>query len=291
MGFAALAVVLGAAACDAGGDSERSETATSEKPASTVEPVEVGSSLEGMSTLPQHVRWVATTSLPAQEVKEVRFLAGPYRVWTDFEPPYTYGPEGAWLVPAVIDHGAERPSGVRFEVRVVARDGRSWRKVTLARVPKLQVPPSAWFEPVVYVRLPPAMVRNPVEVEHVDEFASTATSWAYFSAGQVSVGRTSETAYTYEYSVEGRRLHVGAPIFYGSLDRPGKRIGGWRARGSQCALNGPPATYAWSMRRGAPFTDVDGNRRFTEWFVLRARNEPCEPRRRVLEGVWAFLGP
>ena len=208
MGFAAVAVVLGAAACDAGGDSERSESATSGRPASTVERVEVASSLEGMSTLPRHVHWVATTSLPAQEVKEVRFLAGPYRVWTDFEPPYTYGPEG---------YGPYRP------LSITAREGRPAcalkfessrgmagrrRKVTMARVPKLQVPRSVWFEPVVYGRLPPPLVRNPVEVEQTEELASRVTSWAYFSQGQVSVGRTSETAYTYEYAVEGMRLHV-----------------------------------------------------------------------------------
>jgi hypothetical protein len=109
--------------------------------------------------------------------------------------------------------------------------------------------------------------------------------------GQVSVGRTSETAYTYEYSVEGRRLRLGAPIFYGSPDDPGKRLGGWRARGSQCALDGPPATYAWSIRKGTPLTRVNGNRRFTDWLVLRARNERCEPRGRIVEGVWEALGP
>jgi hypothetical protein len=228
--------------------------------------------------------------LPAQEVKEVRFAVGGRRIWTDAEPPYTYGPEGAWLVPATFDI-EDSSGGVRFEVRVIGRDRRSWRNGVVARVQKLEVPRLGPFDTVVYGRLPTTLVRNPVAVEHAEELASRVTSWAYFSRGQVSVGGTSETAYTYEYSVERRRLRLGAPIFYGSLDDPGKRLGGWRARGSQCALDGPPATYAWSIRKGTPLTRVDGTRQFTDWLVLRAMNEPCEPRRRLLEGVWEALGP
>jgi hypothetical protein len=49
-----------------------------------------------------------------------------------------------------------------------------------------------------------------------------------------------------------------------------------------CASDGPPATYAWSVSPGRVFTD-DYN---TRYLHLRAVDEPCGDRRRLLEGVW-----
>jgi hypothetical protein len=44
--YAAIALVLGTSACEAGGSSERAENATSEGPTPTVDRVEVASSLD-----------------------------------------------------------------------------------------------------------------------------------------------------------------------------------------------------------------------------------------------------
>ena len=98
------------------------------------------------------------------------------------------------------------------------------------------------------------------------------------AGGALWVGRTVEHAYIYELAAADlRRFRIGVPIFMGSHDRGGGKQG-WFFKGFQCAPDGPPATSAlsWTERFGA----------FNErHLVLKAKHEPCQARRRILEGV------
>jgi hypothetical protein len=134
--FLAVAFVTGGAtmvvACDRGGGEgakSRAETSANSEAGgttSTGKSVEIESSLEGLSVLPRRVRWTARTSLPADQVREVRFLIDRFRYWSDPSSPFTYGEGGASL--AWVGAGAHR-----FTVQVIETDGSKWSEAVIAR--------------------------------------------------------------------------------------------------------------------------------------------------------------
>src|SRR5271156_4835072 len=48
------------------------------------------STLDGKTVLPRHLRWVASTTLPASQVATVSFLIDGTVRWVETEPPYVY---------------------------------------------------------------------------------------------------------------------------------------------------------------------------------------------------------
>jgi hypothetical protein len=285
----ALVVVAGAAACDMDEEASEPERATSSSDATTtsgVESVEVESSLEGMAMLPRHVRWIVTTSLPAEKIREVRFAVNGTRVWTDHDPPYAYGEEGAYLVTSYFhdSYWDETLGGQRFTARVIEWGGVTWRSVVVARVPKPQTTrrlPSY----LIWGRLSAAALKDPPPLEELVYPSSFYTSELRLLDGGLWVGRTVERAFAYEASANARVLRVGAPIFFGSHDVAGNQFG-WFFKGYLCSPDGPRSTYAWSLQRRRYLGGFSGEGQYVTHLVLKARNEPCEPRRKILEGVW-----
>jgi hypothetical protein len=180
----------------------------------------------------------------------VRFLVDRQTVWIDAEPPYSYGEEGAYLATSYFYSpysDKEGQSGHRFTVRVNGMEG-VWREHVVARVQKPRIAKRA---PTygIWGRLPPDAVTNPRPTGEVGPY----TAWLYMVGGALWVGRTVERAYIYELAAaDPRRFRIGVPIFMGSHDQAGGRQG-WFFKGYQCALDGPPATYAlsWTKRFGA----------------------------------------
>ncbi len=268
-----------ASACSFDSGKKESETRVSTGPSTSTTEVGIHSSLEGMAELPRHLRWTATISLPAEQIKDVRFLVDRQRLWIDAEPPYSYGEEGAYLATSSFYSpysDKEGQSGHRFTVRVKGIDGSLWREHVVARVPKPRI---AKHAPAygIWGRLPPDAVTNPRPAGQVGPY----TAWLYMGGAALWVGRTVEHAYAYELSADPRRFRIGVPIFIGSHDQAGD-MSGWLFKGYQCASDGPPATYAWS--RTEPFGPFSERH-----LVLTARHEPCAKRRRILEGVWELL--
>lgn len=294
-----LAVAVAMAACDVGGESSGPERATSSPAAPTTsraETVEIQSSLEPVSqpvlgergVLPRRVRWIVTPSLPPEKIREVSFLIDGRRVWSDSDPPYTSGEEGARLATSYFyDAYSDRRGGQRFTAEVIGWNAASWFKTVVARVPKPQIKRNT---PTfgIWSRLSAADLRNPPPPGKVLEYSSY-TSHLYFPGrGALLVGRSVERAYAYELSADAKAFHIGVPIFMGSHDVAGNSFG-WRFKGSQCASDGPPATYAWSYRKGRYAGRFDGRDQYHTYLVLKARDEPCEPRRRILEGTWELV--
>jgi hypothetical protein len=288
----ALVVVAGAVACEMGENGSESERATSSGEATTTldsESVEVESSLEGMAILPRHVRWIVTTSLPAEKIREVRFAVNGTRVWTDHDPPYAYGEEGAYLVTSYFhdSYWDETRGGQRFTARVIEWGGVTWRSVVVARVPRPQTT-RRFLSPTSYRiwgRLSAAALEDPPPLEELGYSSSSYTSELRLLDGGLWVGRTVERAFAYEVSADATVLRVGAPIFFGSLEVAGNQSG-WFFKGYQCSPDGPRSSYAWSLQRRRYLGRSTGDSRTVTHLVLKARNEPCEPRRKILEGVW-----
>src|SRR6266508_3014268 len=127
-----MASGVAGSACDFGGDAERSaKTNPSGSISATPEVVEIESSLEGFDILPRRIRWTVETSLPPEQVKEVRFgIDANRKLWRDSSPPYSFGEEGTQL-------GTwPGPGRHRFTVRVIATDGSRTVATVTARVQK-----------------------------------------------------------------------------------------------------------------------------------------------------------
>lgn len=104
----------------------------------------VTSTLEGKKLLPPRIRWVASTSLPTVQIREVEFIIdGGTPKWIEKLAPYTYGED---------EHGRHQnhlvtswlaPGRHRFIVRAIAMDGRRAEQTVLARVVPAAAPPAA----------------------------------------------------------------------------------------------------------------------------------------------------
>jgi hypothetical protein len=131
---AATVVVAGAGAHGRDGD------ALVAKPA----PFTVTSTLEGKKLLPRRIRWVASASLPAAQIREVEFIidGGPPR-WIEKLPPYTYGEDENGRHQNYLVTSWLTPGRHRFVVRATATDGRRAEQTVLARVLPAAAPPAA----------------------------------------------------------------------------------------------------------------------------------------------------
>src|SRR6202030_1289018 len=76
---------------------------SSEGPQSTVArpsptSIAVSSTLDGVTTLPHGIQWIATPGIPVADVAEVDFLIDGALAWVEYKSPYVYGDDGNWLV-------------------------------------------------------------------------------------------------------------------------------------------------------------------------------------------------
>lgn len=94
--------------------------------------------------------------------------------------------------------------------------------------------------------------------------------------GELWVGRSHKRAFAYELAQSANTFRVRSQIYFG-LGELGY-VAGWQFRGSQCAAFGPTGIYEFSFpKRPLPVGS---------YLVLQAERDPCQPRRRLLEGVW-----
>jgi hypothetical protein len=265
----ALLLVAMGGACD---------SKTASETGSTTPGVEISSSLEGVETLPEHVRWLATVT-PEEEVREVEFLVDGRRLWVDEEPPYSYGEDGAYL--ATTRFYYEPGTLLHFTVRARLDDGRTRKEFVLAEVP----PPMEKSKdaPVygIWGRASPSYISNPPPPGELGPFTSNLNLREH----EFWVGRSIDHAFMYELWADERRFHVGLPIFIGSTSAPGGEQG-WTFDGAQCPPTGSEGTYEWSWTKGRLVGHFQGEEQFARYLVLEADNEPCAARRRILEGTW-----
>jgi hypothetical protein len=275
-GFRLLLALLCLAptSCDFGEDEAKDSSPTQSEGAP--EHVEIQSSLDGFSILPRRIAWTATTSLPLGEVREVRFRLDGEGLWSDPTPPFAYGEEGAQLGTWM------GPGRHRFTVRVIATDGSRANETVIVRVRKTKTNDKLWN---VWGRLSKAEQETPTPPGKTPKLMALA----YFADRIVSVGRSPDQAFAYEYWVKGHTLHLGTAFFSGA---PGKSrpVAGWGAAGTQCPPGKWSARYAWSRRQGRVTGRFNGEDAYAENLVLTAEKESCAKRRRILEGVWEGFG-
>jgi hypothetical protein len=241
-------------------EGESDETETSEKT------VAIASSLEGKEVLPRHLRWVVTTSLPADQVQEVRFLIDGDMSWIDRMPPYMYGGDGGYLVTVWLTGPNE------FTAQVVDRNGSISSESVTARVPRLEP-----VEPYGhYIRVTAAELGEPIQAE---QLGLGKASLDIYGVGEMWIG-SPKRAYAFEYAISanGKTLKVLAPIHKAPLGVDHTESG-FHFDGDLCSPDGPFASYSLAQLGAA--------RGYYPSLRLTARNDPCRKRRSLMEGIWA----
>ena len=131
VGVAVVMAIL-AAACGSTNASQGSASTASHR-------VTVTSTLDGRSTLPHRIRWIATPGVPAADVAAVSYLIDGKRMWTENHSPYDYGGDpGSYLVTSFLKPGAHR-----FTVKVFTVNGKTAADTVTAGVPAAPAPPAA----------------------------------------------------------------------------------------------------------------------------------------------------
>jgi hypothetical protein len=275
--------------CDSGREATTREPGTSagEGTSETARSVSIESSLEGYSVLPRRVQWSVTTSLPPEQVRGIRFIVDSDRWWGDEDPPYSYGVEGAFLPTAWIA-SLSKPNAVHnFQVRVFATSGERWRESVRVRLPRPELgrnSPGAfrgYRGYYGYGRLTAAQVANPPPPDKWPGYRA----WIDFIGAALFVTED-ENQFAWEIASDRRRVYLGTPIFIGSHAEPAKVHGYRELDDVLCAPDGPPAVYAWSHMKGRLLGRYRGENNYARYLRLNAVEDPCDERRRMLEGVW-----
>ena len=140
LGLASVALVAAAVVVAGAGANGRDGNAVVVKPA----PFTVTSTLKGKKMLPRRIRWVASTSLPAAQIREVEFIIdGGRPKWIEKVAPYTYGEDENGRHQNYLVTSWLTPGRHRFIVRAIAVDGRRAEQTVVARVLPAAAPPAA----------------------------------------------------------------------------------------------------------------------------------------------------
>jgi hypothetical protein len=277
---------LGAAACDLGGGSKNGAEPTTSLPSgASAGHVEIDSSLKGFDVLPRRVEWTVTTSLPPEDVREVRFGIDGRALWRDPDPPYTFGPDGTQLGTWM------GPGRHQFVVRVFGIDGSRTIETVTARVSRTATDKRAigglWQ---VWGRLSAADLERPPPPHKWPDFtgALNITQRLLFM-GPARKGSFAEDVSAYEYWVRGHTLHLGTAWFTGTPEDP-TAYAGWDLAQPRCPPGAWPATYIWSYEQGRRTGRFQGENTYAPYLVLKAERDPCAARQQLLEGTWEGLG-
>jgi hypothetical protein len=98
----------------------------------------VSSTLDGVTSLPHAMQWIATPGIPIADVAEVDFLIDGALAWVEYKSPFVYGDDGNWLVTSVLAPGEHT-----FTVRVMSIGGKSATRSVSATTSAPPAPPPA----------------------------------------------------------------------------------------------------------------------------------------------------
>jgi hypothetical protein len=290
----AFFLAAGISACDRGHEADTgADRPSGEATTSTAEEPTIESSLEGLAVLPPRIRWSATTSLPPAQVEMMQFIVDGSRWWDDPWPPYTYGPPGAYVPARWISSIPKRPSFRRsrmhdFMVRVKTTAGEKLEgDVVRLRTPQATPaqPPGGFGKDIyrthAYLRLSESDIANPPPLGSYP----AGKGYLVFIGSSLFVADRKRTA-AWEFSGDREQVRFGMPIYF--------RPGAYAAVGSGfygvtevvCGPNAPAGRYAWSQTTGRVVSSYGGVNSYARNLELRSIKDPCEPRRRLLEGIW-----
>jgi hypothetical protein len=231
------------------------------------------------------MHWSATPSLSSGEVDMVQFFIDGSRWWDDSEPPYTFGPPGAYVPATWLSSLRKRSTFLRsrtheFMVRFKTRSGEIWTGPNVRlRTPRADLPRR--IRAGGYLPLSRKDLANPPPP---GSYPTADGYLTFYGAALLLRGGRDEAGW--QVSVDDEYLRLGTPIFYRQRAYAAPGSGFIQLKEVLCRADGPPATYAWSQSRGRPISIFQGETEYAHNLGLRAVKEPCQARRQLLEGVW-----
>lgn len=226
----------------------------------------VKSSLDGKSTLPNRIHWLAYPKLLTAKVAKVDFLIDGKVRWTERTPPYTFGQDNGYLITTWLTPGSHH-----FAARVTDTENHSVSDTVTARIQPAQAPPKALAHH--WKRTLTAADQNKVE------FASPPPKGGWeIVFDQVGIWELDPLGggTVTQYAAHPGVLDVYAPIQMAPDGAGVAKYGHTKIGGYECGPDGPFGSYTWSIA-GSKLT-------------LTAKKEPCAGRRAILEGTWTQAG-
>ena len=208
------------------------------------------STLDGKTVLPRHIRWVASTTLPASQVATVSFLIDGKVHWTETAAPLrVLRQRGQRSTSATSSPPGSPPAEHRFTVQVKAKDGRTAADNVTARVLPAPAIPAAlagtWQRTLAHPVPPdpgaPASQPNPAGTYTITferRWIQDQIPGTYNPKNNRRAPAASSTTTT---SPARKPSRCGAPS-RSPRKAPGPSAGGW-----WCYPDGPPATYTWTV--------------------------------------------
>jgi hypothetical protein len=219
----------------------------------------VTSTLDGLTALPQRIKWTAHPSSPA--VDEVDFLIDGQQAWIEHNPPYDYGNDGNWLVTSFL-----KPGPHTFTTKAVGTSGQEASDTVTATVSAASSQPSG-----------------------------LAGTWSRIvSAADVGKATSNQPppAGRWELRIDSEGWHLGDPnsgtalfdVVHRSLGRLQMRPAiahppiGNGDTGGFCEDTDPLAAWSSSVAGGKLVLHPIGH-------------DPCGDRAAILEGTWTTASP
>ena len=222
--------------------------------AASGKPFKVTSTLDGKTVLPHRIHWIAAPTLSASKIREVDFLIDGKVRWIEHHSPYVYsdndGPHRGYLVTSWL-----KPGKHRFTVRAVTRSGHSATDTVVARVRQAPAVPKTlagtWQRTISDTSgapkpgspgnptdslTPPGTYKLMFERRWIQDVFPCDTSPCRFNP-KTGAGGEGTSDWTPGASTFAVRGPVTFRVFHNT-----DRLGGW-----WCWMDGPSATYTWSV--------------------------------------------
>jgi hypothetical protein len=219
----------------------------------------VGSTLDGLTTLPHRIRWRATPSVSEDKVSEVDFLIDGRVAWVEHDAPYDFGDDGGYLVTTFLTH--EQHS---FIVRVIDVGGQSAESTVKASVAAAPSPPDG-LNDMSWTRRMTASDRGKAsssEPPPVGRWGLSADAAGWMIRSPEGGGLLFDVAYRSDGRVEFRT----------SIERPTYPS---PTGGAFCEE--PDRSSLWTYTIGGGGTTLT---------LHPVSNDPCGDRLAILEGTW-----
>jgi hypothetical protein len=222
----------------------------------------VTSSLDGRSTLPNRIHWLAHPKLSTAQVAKVDFLIDGQVRWTERKAPYEFAQDNGYLITTWLKPGIHR-----FAARVTDTGGHRVSDTVSARIPPAQAPPKAlahhWKRTLTAADQKKVEFDNPPPKGSWEIVFDQVGIWELDPLGGGTIT---------QYAPHPGVLDVYAPIQMAPDGVGVAKYGHTKIGGYECDPDGPFGSYTWSIT-GSKLT-------------LTAKKEPCAGRRAILEGVW-----
>ena len=233
------------------------------------------STLDGLTTLPSRIHWVATPKPSSTIFKEVDFIIDGKVTWIEMNPPYVFGGDDngtnlGYLVTTWLSPGAHR-----FTVQATTIAGASVTESLTAKVSAAPQPPAAlrgtWARTVTQADLARAVPEHGPPTGPWELVFDQVGAWDLDPTGS---GRI------YEYAVQGDTINVYAPIQEAPCSNTSCGISRYGHNGLgdvDCNASGPFGSYRWSVSANT--------------LTLTPVQDGCPDREDVWAGQWTLTSP